>query len=315
MKALGEKKLLWHLDRAVTQVDSLDYWVESEKIRIRKQAEESCSKLDKKALEIKEKTLKELKDAEAAAQNVTENVRSHISTQIEDSTRRLRWRLDRAEKTAERERLRAERAETEVEKIRARIEMLEEGVTSDEVDIKRAKTISIFDSILFAIENWATDDSPAPDFTIVSQSTLFPVVYERLGKGDSEYFLESVPDSAPEVVKRGREFVKFYREQGSSSLLDPETFSRIQKDVHEWWTRDGIPLLYGGSSEDWQYEIPYSLEQMLKWRDQPASRILDFPLISDGMDLVKHYGDEIRETTGLPEFSRQMQQTRIKNYD
>ena len=31
---------------------------------------------------------------------------------------------------------------------------------------------------------------------------------------------------------------------------------------------------------------------------------LEFPLIFDGMELVQRYGDEIREETGLPEFSR-----------
>ena len=39
--------------------------------------------------------------------------------------------------------------------------------------LERAKTLAIFDSILFSIENWATDDSPAPDFTLAAQASLF----------------------------------------------------------------------------------------------------------------------------------------------
>jgi hypothetical protein len=43
----------------------------------------------------------------------------------------------------------------------------------------------------------------------------------------------------------------------------------------------------------------------------PASRALHFPLIFDGMELVERFRDEIRETTGLPDFTRSTLTTRL----
>jgi hypothetical protein len=57
------------------------------------------------------------------------------------------------------------------------------------------------------------------------------------------------------------------------------------------------------------------VEDMLKWRHMEASRPLEFPLIFDGMELVKQFGDDIRSSTGLPEFSKLMITTRIQAHD
>ena len=184
-------------------------------------------------------------------------------------------------------------------------------VQSDQVALVRAKTFAIVDSILFAIENWATDDSPAPDITLASQATLFPVMFEKVSQGDENYYLYEVPDSAIEVVKRGREFVQKFREEEHISVLDPTGWEVLQPLLHSWWTRDAMPLLYGAGYEGWELETPYTRDQMLTWRDKEMSRALEFPLIFDGFELVKKYGDEIREETGLPDFSRQVMQTRI----
>ena len=187
-------------------------------------------------------------------------------------------------------------------------------VSADQVALTRAKTFAIVDSILFAIENWATDDSPAPDITLALQATVFPIMFERVSGGDDNYYFDEVPSGAVEVVRRGREFVHEFREKEHISVLDPTGWAVLQPLLHSWWTRDAMPLLYGEGYEGWELEEPYKLDQMKVWRDMEMSRAMDFPLIFDGYDLVKKYGDEIREETGLPEFSRQVMKTRIQTH-
>lgn len=179
-------------------------------------------------------------------------------------------------------------------------------------DISRAKTIAIFDGILFAIENWSSDGQTASDFTIVCQSLLFPLVYEKVMSGEDDYYIEHVPPSAVEVVKRGREFVHHLREQSDTTLVSDEAWQESCAMIHEWLVNDGLPLLYGARDEGWQDEVPYSLAQMQQWRDMPQSRLLDFPKIQDAMDLVKVHGDIIRDTTGLPAFTKATLDTRIQ---
>lgn len=191
----------------------------------------------------------------------------------------------------------------------------EERVAPDQVALSRAKTFAILDSILFAIENWATDDSPAPDITLAAQATIFPVIFEKVSRGDEDYYLTEVPSTADEVVRRGREFVKSFRDDEHISVLDPTGWEILQPVLHKWWTRDALPLLYGASDPQWQNEDPYTMEKMITWRDMEMSRSIEMPLIFDGFELVKKYGDEIREESGLPELSRRVMQTRIKTND
>lgn len=179
-------------------------------------------------------------------------------------------------------------------------------------DLSRAKTIAIFGGILFAIENWSACGQTAADFTIVCQSLLFPIVYEKVMSGDEDYYIETVPASALEVVRRGREFVRHLREESDISLVTDESWNEACNVVHEWLVNDALPLLYGARDDAWEDEVPYSLAQMQQWRDLPQSRLLDFPKIQDGMDLVKLHGDIIRNDTGLPTFTKQTLETRIQ---
>lgn len=183
---------------------------------------------------------------------------------------------------------------------------------TNEADLDRAKTIAIFDGILFAIENWSTDGQLAADFVISCQSILFPVIYDKVMSGDEDYYLTKIPPSALEAVRRGREYVKHFREEISEALTTETAWPVVCEEIHDWCLNDFLPLLYGARAEDWDKLEAYSLSQMLQWRDQPQSRILDFPRIQDGMDLVKEHGDEIRETTGLPDFTKQTLSTRIE---
>jgi len=185
----------------------------------------------------------------------------------------------------------------------------------EKVGIERAKTLAILDSILFSIENWAIDDSPAPDFTLAAQASVFPLVYEEVGKGNADYYITEVPTAAGEIVRRGREYIHAFRKADDTSILQEESWGVISSEIHDWWVRDALPLLYGARDPDWEIKEPYGLDEMLKWRHMEASRALEFPLIFDGMELVKQYGDEIRLTTGLPEFSKLMITTRIQAHD
>ena len=81
--------------------------------------------------------------------------------------------------------------------------------------------------------------------------------------------------------------------------------------IQEWWVNDALPLLYGARDDDWDNITSKTLTEMLVWRDQPASRALDFPLVWDGMELVKIHSEAIREQSGLPEFNKQQVTTRL----
>jgi hypothetical protein len=178
-------------------------------------------------------------------------------------------------------------------------------------DVKKASTICVFDSLIFAIENWSSDGQVASDVSLCSQSILFPLVYEPVMDGDSDYFIESFPVVSLEIVRRGREFVKWLRETSHSSLADRDTWDAYADVVREWWVNDALPLLYGARSDNWLISSAYDFDKMAKWRDLPASRILEFPLVHDGMELMSKQMDNIREPLGLQRFMQAQIQTRI----
>jgi len=178
----------------------------------------------------------------------------------------------------------------------------------------KAKTFAIFDSILFAISNWSDDGQTAPDIELASQSVLFPAVYERIMTGtDEAYILTKVPTAAAEVVRRGREFVQFFRQVCDASLMDATTWAEYARDIQTWWVNDALPLLYEARDQRWDEDEPFSLDEMIAWRDFPANRPLLYPAVFDGMELVQKYSTEIRETTGLPEFNKLVMSTRISS--
>jgi hypothetical protein len=205
--------------------------------------------------------------------------------------------------------------EEELQKLINDLDGTTEQVAANQVALSRAKTFAIFEGILAAIEDWSDGDGPAPDFAIVSKSILYPIVYEKVSKNQAPYYLTTVPPGAAEVVKRARTYIQSYRKEDKITMLDPNVFPIVQDELKDWWTRDGLGLLYNGTSKDWQREEVYTLEQMERWRTMEAARPLEFPLIFDGMELMRNYREEIREETGLPEFTRQTMLTRLKAHD
>lgn len=182
----------------------------------------------------------------------------------------------------------------------------------DETDLGRAQTFAIFDSLIFAISNWSTDGQSSPDVELALQSVLFPTIYERVMKGNTDYIVNTVPVPALEIVKRGRETIKWLRQITDKSLTDPSNWEEHAGLIQQWFIRDALPLIYGARDPDWDDDSPLSLTEVVEWRDMPASRALHFPLIFDGMDLVEKYRDEIREHTDLPTFTQQQLTTRLE---
>lgn len=224
----------------------------------------------------------------------------HLKEKVEHAVRIQAKRVQSLEKKLE---------ETRAVEQKARV--ADAGPARSELDPKAA-TLAIYDSIIFAISNWSTEGDIAPDFELACQATLFPTIYERVMKGEDDYYIEEVPSSALEVVKRGREYVKMLRETCNASLVDTDVWKNYAPMVHEWWINDALPLLYGARAEDWDKDTPLSLLEVQSWKQQPASRALHFPLIFDGMELVGKHRDQIRENTGLPEFNKQTLQTRLQ---
>jgi hypothetical protein len=211
-------------------------------------------------------------------------------------------------------------ANTELRRAERRIRELEKllesggGTPQSDVDITavaRARTFAIFDAILFNISNWSSTGDTAADFELISQSILFPVVYEQVMSGPEGYLLDTVPPCALEVVRRGREWVKHLRRTCERSLVDPDVWTRYQPSVVEWWLNDALPLIYEYRNPEWDDLEAFSQQEMIAWRDFPANRALSFPLVFDGMEMVMRYRDEIRESSGIPELDRRAMQTRL----
>jgi len=152
----------------------------------------------------------------------------------------------------------------------AEFELQSEAEASEDPSLVKAKTIAIFDSILFAIENWSKDGDTAPDFSLACQSILFPLVYNQVMNGNEHYFLKTVPTASIEVVKRGREYVKFIRSTCQVGLTDPEAWSVHVPMIAKWWVNDALPLLYGARDDVWERSTPLTLEAIMSWRDQAS---------------------------------------------
>lgn len=188
---------------------------------------------------------------------------------------------------------------------------IEREVISD-LELSKAKTIAIFESILFNISNWSTVGDTAPDFELASQSVLFPIVYERVMKGDKDYFLDEIPSIYLEIVRRGREYVKHFRDTCPLSLLDSQTWESQIAKVKEWWATDALPLLYGEWDPQWEEDVPFSREEMISWRDYPANRTLSYPLVFDAVECLEKHRDAVRKEINLQQFNKAAMQTRLE---
>ena len=167
--------------------------------------------------------------------------------------------------------------------------------TSNEVKI--ATSVAIIESVLRLISDGADD------FRLISEAFLFPAVIERIVAAMEEaYFLEEVPASATTVVNRGREYVKWIREEYDTHLTDPDAWGNAIGTISDWWRNDALPLLYGSRDDQWDIDMPLTLTEMLTWRDVPAERPITFSAIFDAYEIYRKNKDAIYEKSGLRQF-------------
>jgi hypothetical protein len=168
---------------------------------------------------------------------------------------------------------------------------------ASESDLKVASTVGIFDTILRHM------CANAEDFRLASEAFLFPVIYERVMEGAEEaYYLEEIPASATLVINRGKEYITWIREQYETHVTDPETWADAIGQIVDWWRNDALPMLYGARDEQWDIDMPLSLQEILLWRESPGDRPLNFPKIFDAYEVYRKHKDHIYGTTGLREF-------------
>jgi hypothetical protein len=307
------------VDRILQEAETLEKNFEDKATKLLEKAERTltvtetaCAQLEKETLEKLARILRAARTDEATARKVVGEERVMMlrsKGRLLSVSKQLHAKHTQAEVAHARE-LKLEAKQAVANSAETHSPTDEQARVSDSAD-PRASTLAIFDSIVFAMSNWSNEGDTAPDFELACQSILFPTIYERVMKNEDDYYIEEVPVSALEVVKRGREYIKMLRDTAQASLVDPEIWENYTPMVQEWWVNDALPLLYGARSEEWDGDTPFSLLEVQAWKSQPASRALRFPLLFDGMELVDKHRDQIRETTGLPEFNKQTLQTRI----
>lgn len=179
--------------------------------------------------------------------------------------------------------------------------------------IAKAKTIKVFDSIIDAISMWSTDGQIAPDVELAIQSALFPTVFERVMKGNSDYYLETIPkEKAEKVVREGRELIRDTRAEQDVFVTDPQHWNDLAPRFQSWVIESMLPDLYGATDKAWLTDEPLSLEKMEVWRDKEASRALELPVIFDAYDNLKQVSDEHEALEiGVAEFYKSAMETRI----
>lgn len=168
--------------------------------------------------------------------------------------------------------------------------------TSLEV-LKIASTMTVLESILLHI------CESAPDFQLMSYSFLFPAVVERVVRGDDgAYFIDEIPVSSSEVIRRGKEHLKWIRSECDTHVTDPESWDKYQGVVCDWWRNDALPMLYGSRDEQWDDDLPLSLVEMKSWQSDPSSRPIYFSGVFDAYEVYRKHKDEVYESCGARDF-------------
>jgi hypothetical protein len=164
-------------------------------------------------------------------------------------------------------------------------------------ELKTASSIAILESILRIV------CEGADDFRLMSEAFLFPAVIERIMEATEEaYFLEEIPASASLVIQRGREYVQWVRKEYDTHLTDPEAWESAIDYVTEWWRNDALPMIYGCRDDQWEIDVPLTLQEMLQWRDCPAERPINYSSIFDAYEIFRKNKDTVYESTGLRQF-------------
>lgn len=193
------------------------------------------------------------------------------------------------------------RLEHELALLRKEVQTEPTKKNASEEELKIATTVGILDVILrFASEG-------AEDFRLMSESFLFPAVIERVLRGEEEaYYLEEIPTTATLVIERAKAYVKWIRETCDTHVTDPTSWEEYSKQVCDWWRNDALPLIYSSRDEQWDIDVPLSLQEMLIWRNDPAERPLLFSAVYDAYEIYKKNKDVIYESSGIRNFELKM---------
>lgn len=171
----------------------------------------------------------------------------------------------------------------------------------DETELSIASTIAIIECLLRHI------CEGADDFRLMSYSFLFPAVIERVASSDDPaYFLQKLPDSSQIVISRGKEYVAYLRENCNTHVTDPDAWGQYVTQVTDWWRNDALPLIYGQRDEQWDFDEPLSLTEILVWRDEPGERPIHFSPIFDAYETYRTHKDTVYTSSGVRAFDLQM---------
>ena len=172
--------------------------------------------------------------------------------------------------------------------------------TSNE-SLRIASTISVVECILRHICDNAID------FRLMCYSYLFPASIERVMQGEEEaYYIEELPASTVEVVRRGKKYLEWVRANCDTHLTHPDAWETYSGSVCEWWRNDALPLLYGSRDEAWDLDLPLSLNEMLSWQDNPADRPTHFSGVFDAYEIYRKHKDEVYSGNGVRNFDLKM---------
>lgn len=194
------------------------------------------------------------------------------------------------------------RLERELEQTRKQLpKMVPQEETEDPHTLAIASTMAVLECVLMHIcEN-------AADVRLASSAFLFPAVIERVVKGQDEaYFIKTLPASAEEIIKRGREYVSWVRSETSTHITDPLAWEQTINCICEWWKNDALPLLYGSRDEQWDIDVPLSLTEMLRWQDNPGDRPIYFSSVFDAYEIYRKHKDEVYASSGVKDFDAKM---------
>ena len=190
------------------------------------------------------------------------------------------------------------RLEKELEALKKQVEVPVEALKAPQEDLKVASTLAIIESLLRSICGNIGDD-----FRLISYAFLFPAVVERVVRGSEEaYFLEEMPASSDIVVRRGREYIAWIRQQCDTHLTDPQAWNEYSPQVSDWWRNDALPLLYGSRDENWDIDEPLSYVEMMNWQDSPGDRPIQFSAVFDAYEIYRRYKDEIYKSSGAHDY-------------
>ena len=246
----------------------------------------------------------------ATLKRKTTAIRTHL-TDVETAIIGIENKIDRliSESESFKERL-VKEANNEFNKLESTINDLKDQLSRErvknltnpannakELDLRRASTVCIFESILRQICR------KSDDFELMCHAFIFKAVYSKISdKNPEPYLLEKIPPSATRVVDRGREFLDSIREVCETHLTYSDAWVNLIGETTEWWKNEALPLLYGERHSHWDEIEPLSLEEMETWKKNVSNRPFQLPGVYDAFENYRALKDSVQETSGVMEF-------------